>query len=152
MSNAAPEIRFYHLTRQTAEQALPALLAKALTTGKKVVVKLPDNDTVEKISHSLWVYDATSFLPHGSAQDGLAEYQPIWLTATDENPNGASILMTAYGATPADMAAYSLCCEILDGHNEESVQTARTRWKTYKEAGYALTYWQQTDSGSWEKK
>ena len=33
-----------------------------------------------------------SWLPHGTAQDGSAEEQPIWLTDSDENPNGAAFL------------------------------------------------------------
>jgi DNA polymerase-3 subunit chi len=32
------------------------------------------------------------------------------------------------------------------------VYAARDRWKAYKAAGHALTYWQQTDRGGWEKK
>jgi DNA polymerase-3 subunit chi len=31
------------------------------------------------------------------------------------------------------------------------VQRARAHWKTWKEAGHEVTYWQQTDKG-WEKK
>ena len=40
----------------------------------------------------------------------------------------------------------------LDGQDEEAVALGRARWKTYKEAGYALTYWQQTETGGWEQK
>jgi DNA polymerase-3 subunit chi len=31
------------------------------------------------------------------------------------------------------------------------VTEARARWKSYKEQGHVIVYWQQTDGG-WEKK
>jgi DNA polymerase-3 subunit chi len=33
-----------------------------------------------------------------------------------------------------------------------AVEAARARWKDYKNAGHALTYWQQSDAGRWEQK
>ena len=41
------EIRFYHLLRQRVERALPALVGKALGTGKTIVVKTVDTQRVE---------------------------------------------------------------------------------------------------------
>ena len=32
------------------------------------------------------------------------------------------------------------------------VDAARKRWTQCKDAGHALTYWQQTPAGGWEKK
>lgn len=145
------EIRFYHLERQSLEQVLPTLLSKATEGGKRVIVKTADKNETERLNDHLWTYRPDSFLPHGSEKDGNPEQQPIWLTDTDENPNGADILILTGGVQSAKMKDFSLCCEMLDGHDEHAVQEARKRWKAYKDEGFDITYWQQGDKG-WEKK
>ncbi|MBT6825536.1 MAG: DNA polymerase III subunit chi, partial [Rhodospirillales bacterium] len=42
--------------------------------------------------------------------------------------------------------------ELFDGNDDEALTAARTRWKTYLDAGHTLTYWQQGDRGGWEQK
>ena len=145
------EIRFYHLETQTMEQALPGLLAKALGTGQRILVKASSESAVEKLNEYLWTYNPDSFLPHGSSNDGFAADQPIWITAGEENPNGAQILILTQGAGTETPEQFSLCCELFDGGNDEALQQARARWAAYKQKGLTLTYWQQTAKG-WEKK
>lgn len=145
------EVRFYHLQTQSLEQALPLILNKALGTGKQILVKLPA-DKIADIDAALWTYTPDSFLPHGTKKDPHPALQPIFLTDTDENVNAAKILITGHGAIPENMDSYDLCCEMLNGHDEAAIATARTRWKSYKDQGLDITYWQQTQQGGWEQK
>ena len=146
------EIGFYHLTTTPLERALPKLLEKAVGTGQRIVVMAGSEERVEALNALLWTYDPASFLPHGSARDGNAAAQPIWLTAKDENPNNAAILVLADGASSARIGDYARCLEMFDGNDTEAVEKARSRWKDYLAEGHALTYWQQNDRGGWEKK
>jgi len=146
------EVWFYHLQRQTLEAALPALLEKALAAGKRAVVMLGSAERVEALDNLLWTYDDRSFLPHGSAADGFASEQPVWLTAADENPNGAQILVLADGARSAQLGAFERCLELFDGNDPAAVSAARLRWQAYKEAGHIVAYWQQDARGKWERK
>jgi len=146
------EIRFYHLTRQSADQAIPQILGKVLSSARRAVVRLADEKAVEAMNEHLWIFRADSFLPHGSVKDGFAEYQPVWLTAADENPNGADVLIRSGISEIAALEGFSLCCDMLDGTDDSAVQAARTRWTAYKTAGHDVTYWQQGESGGWEKK
>ena len=146
------EVWFYHLQRQALEEVLPPLLEKVLAAKKRAVVILSSEERVEAINNLLWTHDERGFLPHGSARDGFAAEQPIWLTAIDENPNGAEILVLADGAHSARMAGYGRCLELFDGNDPASVVAARGRWKDYKEAGHDVAYWQQDARGKWEKK
>jgi DNA polymerase-3 subunit chi len=41
---------------------------------------------------------------------------------------------------------------MFDGGDATAVEAARGRWKSFKEAGYPLAYWQQNDRGGWEKQ
>jgi len=145
------EIRFYHLQTQPMEQALPQILAKALSGGHRILVRTASERDTERLNEHLWTYRPESFLPHGSAKDGFAEDQPVFLTALDENPNKAGVLVLTGGAS-ADVSGFTLCCELFDGRDEAAVKTAREKWKIYKDSGHDLTYWQQNEKGGWDKK
>ncbi len=144
------DIGFYHLERSPLERALPKLLEKVLDAGKRAVVVAGSEERVEALNAALWTYDQGSFLPHGSARDGNAAEQPIWLTAADDNPGEAEILVLTDGAVSDRVGGYERCLEMFDGKDEEAVASARARWKSYTDAGHAVTYWRQTDRG-WKK-
>ncbi|HEY9164367.1 MAG TPA: DNA polymerase III subunit chi [Magnetovibrio sp.] len=146
------EVAFYHLTRSTLEQTLPKLLEKTLAAGKRAVVRAGSAQRVEALNGALWSYDPASWLPHGSTKDGNGDAQPVWLTDDSDTPNGAQFVFLLDGVTDDDLPAYERCFEIFDGGDPQAVDTARSHWKAYKEQGLELTYWQQTDSGGWQKK
>ena len=144
-------IGFYHLERSPLERALPKLLEKVLEAGKRAVVMAGSEERVDALNAVLWTYEQGSFLPHGAAADGDAAEQPIWLTAVDENPNNAEILVLTDGAASDHVADYERCLEMFDGKDETAVGAARERWAAYRESGHDVAYWQQTERG-WEKK
>jgi DNA polymerase-3 subunit chi len=145
------EIGFYHLSSTPLERSLPRLLERASTQGYRVVVRAASPERVEHLSATLWTYDEAAFLPHGSARDGNAAMQPIWLTHSSENPNGASMLVLVDGVEAEDIGSYARCADLFDGNDAGAVEAARSRWRRAREAGHTLTYWQQTISG-WERK
>ena len=145
------EIGFYHLLSTPLDRSLPRLLERASTQGYRIVVRAASPQRVEHLSAILWTYDEAAFLPHGTARDGNAAVQPIWLTDGSENPNGASMLVLVDGVEAEDLESYARCADLFDGNDAEAVQAARARWRRASEAGHALTYWQQTASG-WQHK
>ena len=62
------------------------------------------------------------------------------------------MLFLTDGASSEKIADYELCVELFDGNDDAAVQAARARWKSYKDAGHTLTYWQQSAVGRWERK
>ena len=146
------DIRFYHMITKRLEQALPELLAKALSVQPRIVVKAGSRERIETLDSLLWTYDAESFMPHSYIRDGNEADQPVWLTTEDDNPNGAKMLVLADGATSPHVGDYALCCEFFDGNDDAAVAAARSRWTAYKAAGHELTYYQQDDQGRWIKK
>ena len=70
-----PQADFYHLQKQTLENVLPKLLEKAYATGKRIKVKIGNEERVEFINGILWTYDDQSFIPHGSKKDGCQKGQ-----------------------------------------------------------------------------
>lgn len=145
------EIGFYHLRSMALERALPSILERGLAAGHRIVVMAGSAERVEHLNDLLWTYAEASFLPHGSARDGSAERQLIWLTAVDENPNAATMLVLLDGSSSSGLGAFQRCCDIFDGNDETAVAAARRRWKEAKEAGHQLVYWEQIE-GKWEKR
>lgn len=145
------EIRFYHLEHSPLEQVLPKMLLTSLQRDWRAVVIARSDERVEALNALLWVYDKDGFLPHGTKREGHPDKQPVWLTTEEENPNGAHVVFLVDGSEIVDPGKFELCCEMFDGRDDEAVQRARTHWKTWKQAGHEVTYWQQTDKG-WEKK
>lgn len=140
------------MEKSNLEQTLPALINKALQNNHKIIIKAANQNDLDKLNEHLWAYSPNSFIPHGSAKDGHAESQPVYLTLKDENPNGADVLILTQGAQCENLKDYALVCEMLDGHNQDHIENARSRWKTYKEDGLEISYWQQGPQGGWENK
>ena len=145
------EIGFYHLRTTALERALPSILERALAAGHRIVVMAGSPERVDHLNDLLWTFNDASFLPHGSARDGFAKRQPIWLTAADENPNRASMLVLVDGASSARLGEYARCCDIFDGNDAAALAAARRRWAEAKSAGHQLVYWEQIE-GKWEKR
>lgn len=146
------DIRFYHLLHKRLEQAMPELVAKALERGHRVLVRVGNSARVETLDAALWTSIPESFIPHSAVRDAYTPEQPVFVTAEGDNPNAADVLMLADGALSSSFDGFVLCCEIFDGNDEEAVLAARARWKVYKDAGHDLTYYQQNESGRWDKK
>lgn len=147
------EVSFYHLQKVGLERALPKLLEKALERGLRAVVVAGSDERVESLNSALWTYDAASFLAHGSKADGFPVEQPIYLTTdAGENPNGAKMLVLTDGVSSSDISMFDRVLDVFDGNDGEAVEAARARWRTLQAAGLSLTYWQQTETGGWEKK
>jgi DNA polymerase-3 subunit chi len=146
------EIGFYHLQRAGLDQALPKVLEKVVERGLRAVVLAPTDERIESLNAQLWTYGDRTFLPHGAAADGFAEDQPIYLTTTEENPNGATVLVLVDGADPAYLGDFERCLDMFDGRDDEAVAAARARWSARKDAGHEVAYWQQKPEGGWEQK
>ena len=135
------EVRFYHLQRARLEEVLPVILERCHQRGERVLVLAGSSERVEALAALLWTYRPESFLPHGTARAG---------DETD-NPNGAPVLILSDGARHAKIGDFKLVCELFDGHDEAAVAAARAQWRVCKEAGHAVVYFQQGESGKWQE-
>jgi DNA polymerase-3 subunit chi len=152
MGDGVTEIFFYHLERQTLADALPKLLERSLERGWRATVQAASEERVEAINTLLWTYREDSFLPHGTMRDGRPTEHPIYLTAGEDNPNGAQIRFLVDGATLADASPYIRVAYLFDGRDETAVRSARAAWQEAKERGDDISYWQQDETGRWQKK
>ena len=149
------DVLFYHLERQSLEQALPILLDLSMQRDWRVVVQAGSPERVKMLNEHLWTYQDDSFMPHGAAGDMDADdaaRQLIWLTDSPETPNNAQVLFLVYGADRTEIKQFERCIYMFDGGDEEAVKQARDKWKVLSDEDYKLTYYQQNHAGKWEKK
>lgn len=146
------EVLFYHLERAPLERVLPSLLERTLERGWRAVVQSGSAERLEALDLALWTYSDASFLPHGTARDGEASRQPIYLTTGDETPNGAGVRFLVDGAEPSGFTGFARLVCLFDGRDPEATAKARAQWQSARAAGCTVTYWRQSDSGRWEKQ
>jgi len=146
------EVLFYHLEQQPLERVLPTLVEKTLERGWRAVVQANSVERLAAIDLALWTYREDSFLAHGTAKDGHAAEQPVYLTTGGETPNGAGVRFLVDGAEAEAFSGFVRIVYMFDGNDADAVQIARGQWKAAKGAGCPVTYWQQSASGKWERK
>lgn len=146
------EVLFYQLERQPLVAVLAKLLQATLNRGARAVVQAGSAERVAALDTQLWTFSDESFLPHGTGSDGGSEHQPIFLTDTDENPNGARYRFFVDGADFGDLGSYERAIFIFDGRPADELESARNRWRQIKSAGHEATYWRQSEAGRWEKQ
>src|SRR5258708_7672180 len=134
------EVGFYHLLSLPLERALPRLLERALADGHRVLVRAGSAERVGYLDGLLWTYNEASFLPHGSQHDGNAARQPVFLTAADENPNGATMLVLVDCVDAAGLDGFARCCDMFDGNDPAAVEAPRRRWSPPHAPAHTLPY------------
>lgn len=146
-----PEIWFYHLERSSLEQVLPGLLEKTRERGWKALVRVGSPDRLDTVDRDLWTYRDEGFLAHGRADRPHPDRQPILLSQSGENLNGAQALFILDGAELGRTEGYERCFILFDGRDDLAVQAERDRWKALKGQGANLAYWKQSPEGAWQK-
>lgn len=146
------EIGFYHLTRTPLDQALPRLLGRMLAAGGRAFVLCGEAERAKALDAVLWTCAEPDWLPHGLAGGENDALQPVLIGTQDvAAANGARFLFLVDGAASARLGDYDRVLDLFDGSDEAAVAAARARWAAAKQAGHALTYWQQ-GTGGWEKR
>lgn len=126
------------------------MLEKVLATGDRAVVVAGSEERAEALAAALWTYDDRSFLPHGTARDGSAPDQPVWITTAIENPNGARMLVLVDGVGPPDLGAWPSLCLFFDDGDADRLAETRGLWKRWKAEGHSVRYFRQNARGGWE--
>lgn len=133
----------YHHSISPLEKVLPKLLEKVLASGQRAVVMASSEDQLKIIDTFLWTYSKSELLPHGTVDDGNPSYQPIWLTCTDENPNGSQVLVLINDVRPANVTQFEKVLILDPAWSSESTQWAESIGE--------LTVWEEQTQGGWQR-
>lgn len=154
------QINFYHTAGDTPaalDAALPALLTKILATGSQTLVVCPTPARASRLDETLWTYADTAFLPHGTLEAAHPDHQPILITHTEAEPvppssrlplilSGAESFLQSFNPSTLHPKLLYLFTSA-----QADVTRARPLFKSLKEQGHTVTYFQQNEKG-WAKK
>ena len=127
------------------------MLEKVLARGQRAVVVAGSDERAEALASALWTYDDRGFLPHGTAKDGFAADQPVWIATRAENPNGADMLVLVDGVAPPDLASWPALCLFFDDSDPAALAGTRDLWKRWKAEGHEVRYFRPGERGAWEQ-
>lgn len=146
------DIGFYHCTRAPAVSVAVRLAAKALASGKRLLL-VADADRLDAVDRALWVDAPDSFLAHGRAGGPDEAQQPILLAdAAGPAANGATLLMLVEAGVPAALDGYERVLNLFEDGSPAHAR-ARADWKALSARdGLTRSYWQQTEGGGWDRK
>jgi len=114
-------------------------------------VQTRDAAARDALNERLWTFREDSFVPHGALGDGDPASQPIFLTETDDTPNGATlrVLLNPADAPRFASAEAAEIVVLFEARDEEALIAARAAWKTLSGSGATVSYWREGDEGEW---
>lgn len=144
-------VDFYRLTRDPVERVLPAIAARILDGGDRLLVVAASAMQRQAIDEALWTLQPASFLPHGAAGSPDEAIEPILLAgALDAAPaNGARLVALADGAWREEALGFDRVFLLFDNSR---IDDARATWRALGKAdGVELHFWKQDERGRWSE-
>ncbi|ACV74596.1 MAG: DNA polymerase III subunit chi [Zymomonas mobilis] len=141
-------VDFYHLLSAKLENILPRIAEKTLSSDKKLLVIVPDDQQARYWDDYLWRYEDTSFLPHGRVGGGDEAEHPVLISTAMEAVNQASYIALTDGLWRAEALNFERVFYFFD---EIAVQQARQAWRSLKNIDGECHYWKQDEqTGQWK--
>lgn len=144
-------VDFYQLTRDPAERVLPAIAARVLGNGDRLLVVAGPAMQRQAIDAALWTLQPASFLPHGMAGSPDEAIEPILIAGTLEGRavNGARHVALADGEWREDALGFDRAFLLFDNSR---IDDARATWRKLGAAeGVERHFWKQDDRGRWSE-
>jgi DNA polymerase-3 subunit chi len=123
------QVDFYQLSRDPVENVLPAIAARVLESGVRLLIVDGREDMRERLSSALWSARPDSFLAHGQAGGGQDGVQPILLSADCAAPNKARNIALTDGVWRDDALGFERTFYFFD---DASINAARSCWRALK--------------------
>lgn len=115
------------------------LAGKAYTRRKTLLIFAPDRDTAKRVDRMLWTWRQLSFLPHCRADDALAPLTPVLIATGASDPPECEVLLNLAEECPPFFERYARLLEVIGAGDQERA-LGRSRYRFYKERGYAIRH------------
>lgn len=140
------QVDFYQLSRDPVDRVLPAIAARVLGLGERLLVVALDEAQLDRISTGLWAGPPESYLAHGRAGQGQDSVQPILLAQDCVAANGARHIALADGLWRDEALDFERAFYFFDS---VSIDAARESWRALsRREGVSPRFWRQ-EQGKW---
>lgn len=127
----------FYLDADDRVQVACRVAAKALSQRRKVLIYAPDGEVARAVDRLLWTTPAIGFVPHVMADHRLAAETPVVIARDAEALPHDDVLVNLDRNEPAAFARFHRLVEIV-GHDEDDKQSARSRYRFYRDRGYEI--------------
>lgn len=142
------QVDFYQLTRDPAEQVIPAISQKILDDGGRLLVVGSDESQLDKLSGALWIAKPESFIAHEKAGAGSDALQPVLLSIDAIAANGARMIALADGVWREQALQFDRAFYLFP---PDKTDNARAAWRALADKQEVeRLYWKQ-DGGKWRQ-
>ncbi len=113
------------------------LSEKAYKQGHQVFINTNSGDQLKQLDDMLWTFRAGSFLPHGRYEENADSTHPVLLGHAVEPEGPSDVLVNLSNEVPVFFSRFNRVAELVGG-DESQRQSARERYRFYKDRGYTL--------------
>lgn len=129
-------VKFAKLEQQDKVRLLCRLAEEQFSGGKRVLVRVQDDNQAISLDRFMWTWDKGAFLPHAfnnGSVDCLDE--PIVISVRENNPNAASVLIMGYPCALDYLRRFELVIDFAEVYDKQLAELSRARFKLYREHG-----------------
>ena len=112
---------------------------KAMQSGVRAVICVPDADTTNALDKLLWHYPATAFIPHSRGNAVATEQMPVILNHGGDKFPHHELLINLHDECMPYFSRFERVIEIISNNAEDS-RIGRERFKFYRDRGYELRH------------
>jgi len=129
---------FYHNASDRIA-ATAALIGKAVSQRKSLLVYAPDAELAAALDRHLWMYPPTGFIPHVPIASPLAGETPVVIADKLDSPPQDERLFNLAAEVPPGFSRFASLIEVV-GQGEQERVAGRQRAKFYRDRGYDVQY------------
>ncbi len=148
-------IDFYLLSGASGDAVAAScrLCEKAVDANKRIYVFASDATLANQLDGALWSFRQNSFIAHESYRgEAIEEPQPPILIGDLEPPASHHDILINLGTQVPDwFSSFDRVLEIVAQDEAQRAQS-RTRFRFYRERGYELNTFEQTEEGGWKQR
>ena len=131
------QVKFARLEQPQKADLLCRLAEEYFSAGKRVLVRVQDDNQAVSLDRFMWTWDKGAFLPHAfynGSVDCLEE--PIVITVREGNPNGATVLIMGQPCTREFIGRFELVVDFAEIFDKQLAELSRKRFRSYREYGF----------------
>ena len=138
-----PRVDFYVLTNNLTESKLRftcRLVHKIYTLGKSAYIHAASEHQAQRLDELMWTFDQSSFLPHQRHGVSFSDEPRAPILIGHEPPaevQSADVLISLLESAPDYADRFERVAELV-GNDPQEKQSARRRFRQYRERGFEL--------------
>jgi len=130
-------VKFAKLERPEKARLLCHLAEEQFNNGKRVLIRVQDDNQAVSLDRFMWTWDKGGFLPHAfnnGSVDCLDE--PIVISVRENNPNAAAILIMGHPCSVEFIRNFELVIDFAEVYDKQLADISRDRFRHYREHGF----------------